>query len=89
MLLVIAVFGVVAAKTLIAQPEMVFPTFAIIPVSVILGWCIYKKNLILKNGLVDSGVGGYSKYLYRISDSLISSRRGGNGIFSLILVYIL
>ena len=48
MLLVIAVFGVVAAKTLIAQPEMVFPTFAIIPVSVILGWCIYKKNLNLQ-----------------------------------------
>ncbi len=48
MLLVIAVFGVVAAKTLIAQPEMVFPTFAIIPISVILGWCIYKKNYSLK-----------------------------------------
>ena len=48
MLLVIAVFGVVAAKTLIAQPEMVFTTFAIIPVSVILGWCIYKKNLNLQ-----------------------------------------
>ena len=48
MLLVIAVFGVVAAKTLIAQPEMVFPTFAIIPVSMILGWCIYKKNFNLK-----------------------------------------
>jgi carbon starvation protein len=48
MLLVIAVFGVVAAKTLIAQPEMVFPTFAIIPVSMILGWCIYKKNFSLK-----------------------------------------
>mgnify|MGYP002629952862 CR=1 FL=1 len=47
MLLVIAVFGVVAAKTLIAQPEMVFPTFAIIPVSILLGWCIYKKNLNL------------------------------------------
>ena len=48
MLLVIAVFGVVAAKTLIAQPEMVVPTFAIIPVSMILGWCIYKKNLNLQ-----------------------------------------
>ena len=48
MLLVIAVFGIVAAKTLIAQPEMVFPTFAIIPVSIILGWCIYKKNFSLK-----------------------------------------
>ncbi|MZH41183.1 MAG: carbon starvation protein A [Nitrospinae bacterium] len=53
MLLVIAVFGVVAAKTLIAQPEMVFPTFAIIPVSMILGWCIYKKNFSLK---IASGV---------------------------------
>ena len=48
MLLVIAVFGVVAAKTLIAQPEMVFPSFAIIPISMILGWCIYKKNFNLK-----------------------------------------
>ncbi len=48
MLLVIAVFGVVAAKTLTAQPEMVFPTFAIIPVSMLLGWCIYKKNFNLK-----------------------------------------
>jgi carbon starvation protein len=48
MLLVIAVFGVVAAKTLIAQPEMVFPTFAIIPVSMVLGWCLYKKNFSLK-----------------------------------------
>ncbi len=50
MLLVIAVFGVVAAKTLIAQPEMVFPTFAIIPISMLLGWAIYKKGLPL--GLV-------------------------------------
>ena len=48
MLLVIAVFGVVAAKTLIAQPEMVFPSFAMIPISMILGWCIYKKNFSLK-----------------------------------------
>lgn len=44
MLLVIAVFGVVAAKTLIAQPEMVFLTFAIIPISMLLGWAIYKKD---------------------------------------------
>jgi carbon starvation protein len=27
---------------------MVFPTFAIIPVSMLLGWCIYKKNFSLK-----------------------------------------
>ena len=27
---------------------MVFPTFAIIPVSMVLGWCIYKMNFSLK-----------------------------------------
>ncbi len=57
MLLVIAVFGVVAAKTLIAQPEMVFPTFAIIPISMVLGWCIYKKNFnLVTASLVAVGV---------------------------------
>ena len=45
MLLVIAVFGVVAAKTLIVQPEMVFPTFAIIPVAVVLGWVTYSRGM--------------------------------------------
>ena len=44
MLLVIAVFGVVAAKTLIAQPQTVFPTFAIIPISIVMGWAIYKRS---------------------------------------------
>lgn len=47
MLLVIAVFGVVAAKTLIAQPQMVVPTLAIIPVSMLLGWAIYRKGFNL------------------------------------------
>ncbi len=44
MLLVIAVFGVVAAKTLIAQPKMVVPTFGLIPIAMILGWFIYYRN---------------------------------------------
>ena len=47
MLLVIAVFGVVAAKTLIAQPQMVIPTLGIIPVSMLLGWAIYRKGFHL------------------------------------------
>ena len=47
MLLVIAVFGVVAAKTLIAQPQMVLPTFGIIPISIALGWFIYYRNVDL------------------------------------------
>jgi len=47
MLLVIAVFGVVAAQTLIAQPQMVIPTLAIIPVSMLLGWAIYRRGFPL------------------------------------------
>ena len=47
MLLVIAVFGVVAAQTLIAQPQMVIPTLAIIPVSLLLGWAIYRRGFPL------------------------------------------
>ena len=44
MLLVIAVFGVVAAKTLVAQPQTVFPTFAIIPISLFMGLAVYKRS---------------------------------------------
>ena len=47
MLLVIAVFGMVAAQTLIAQPQMVIPTLAIIPVSMLLGWAIYRRGFPL------------------------------------------
>ena len=58
MLLVIAVFGVVAAKTLIAQPQMVFPTFAIIPISMVLGWFIYSRsaNLAIASIIAVTGV---------------------------------
>ncbi len=64
MLLVVAVFGVVAAKTLVAQPEMVIPTLGIIPVSVILGWFIYKRgaNLVWAS-LIAVGVILFNIYL--------------------------
>jgi len=57
MLLVIAVFGVVAAKTLVAQPQTVFPTFSIIPISIILGWAIYKKSANLTLASIAGVVG--------------------------------
>ncbi len=63
MLLVIAVFGVVAAKTLIAQPQTVFPTFAIIPISIIMGWAIYKKSVNL-TAVTLVGVGGLLLSIY-------------------------
>jgi len=44
MILVVAVFGVVAAKTMVGQPKMVFPTFMLIPVAMIFGWAVYKKK---------------------------------------------
>jgi len=58
MLLVIAVFGVVAAKTLIAQPQMVFPTFAIIPISMALGWFLYSRsaNLAIASFIAVTGL---------------------------------
>ena len=47
--LVIAVFAVVASKTLVSQPEIVIPTFGLIFIAMIFGWLTYKKgmNIIL------------------------------------------
>ncbi|MBN1271742.1 MAG: carbon starvation protein A [Candidatus Aminicenantes bacterium] len=43
--LVIAVFAVVAAQTLVSQPEIVIPTFGLIFAAMIFGWLIYKKGV--------------------------------------------
>ncbi|MFQ5721832.1 MAG: carbon starvation protein A, partial [Candidatus Aminicenantales bacterium] len=43
--LVIAVFAVVASKTLVSQPEIVIPTFGLIFIAMIFGWLIYKKGV--------------------------------------------
>jgi len=43
--LVIAVFAVVASKTLISQPEVVIPTFGLILIAMLFGWLIYKKGM--------------------------------------------
>jgi len=43
--LVIAVFAVVASKTLVSQPEVVIPTFGLVFIAMIFGWLIYKKGV--------------------------------------------
>jgi carbon starvation protein len=43
--LVIAVFAVVASRTLVSQPEIVIPTFGLVFLAMIFGWLIYKKNI--------------------------------------------
>jgi carbon starvation protein len=47
LVLVVAVFGVVGAKTLVQTPEMVVPTFGIIPVAMGVGVCLYRWRLPL------------------------------------------
>ena len=47
LILVVTVFGVVGAKTLVSQPGMVIPTFALIPVAILFGWAVYIKNIPL------------------------------------------
>ena len=52
--LVIAVFAVVAAQTLVSQPEIVIPTFGLIFIAIIFGWLIYKKNINILAGTLIS-----------------------------------
>jgi len=42
--LVIAVFAIVASRTLVSQPEIVIPTFGLVFMAMIFGWLIYKKG---------------------------------------------
>ncbi len=43
--LVIAVFAVVASRTLVSQPEIVIPTFGLVFIAMIFGWLITKQNI--------------------------------------------
>ncbi|MDH3973529.1 MAG: carbon starvation protein A [Deltaproteobacteria bacterium] len=47
LVLVVTVFGMVGANTLVAQPGMVIPTFALVPVAIIFGWAVYVRNVPL------------------------------------------
>ena len=43
--LIIAVFAVVASRTLVSQPEIVIPTFGLVFIAMIFGWLITKQSL--------------------------------------------
>ncbi len=45
LVLVIAVFAAVTAKTLVSEPKIVIPTFGLIPVAILVGVLIYKFKL--------------------------------------------
>ncbi len=52
--LVIAVFGIVASRTLVSQPEIVIPTFGLIFIAMIFGWLIYKKGIKVVAGTLSA-----------------------------------
>ena len=58
--LVIAVFAVVASKTLVNQPEIVIPTFGLIIMAMLFGWLIYRKGM---NILIGTGAALILLYL--------------------------
>ncbi len=43
--LVVAVFAVVAAQTLVSQPEIVIPTFGLVLIAMVFGWLVYRKGV--------------------------------------------
>lgn len=45
LVLIIAVFAVVASRTILSTPQIVIPTFAIIPIAALFGWSTYRRNL--------------------------------------------
>jgi carbon starvation protein len=52
--LVIAVFAIVASRTLISQPEIVIPTFGLVFIAMIFGWLIYKKGINVVAGTLSA-----------------------------------
>jgi carbon starvation protein len=50
LILIIAVFAVVASRTLMSTPRIVIPTFAIIPIATLFGWANYKTRLPMAVG---------------------------------------
>ena len=44
LVLVITVFGVVASQSLLSKPEIVLPTFMIIPLAMFFGWMVYRRR---------------------------------------------
>jgi carbon starvation protein len=54
MVLVIAVFSSLAAKTLVAVPQVVWPNLLLCPIAVVVGWAVYRRGV----GLLWASLGG-------------------------------
>ncbi|MBD3349612.1 MAG: carbon starvation protein A [Candidatus Eisenbacteria bacterium] len=71
LILMIAVFVVVAAQTLMSTPAIVIPTFAIIPIAGLFGWATFRRKLPVALGTIGSlallGLSIYLGYLYPLS----------------------
>ncbi len=52
LVLVIAVFVAVATRSLMAKPEIVLPTFGLIPVAMFFGYLVYQKGMPLIPGTI-------------------------------------
>ncbi|MBD3170160.1 MAG: carbon starvation protein A [candidate division Zixibacteria bacterium] len=52
LLLVIAIFGIVTAKTFVSQPEIVIPTFGLIFVAMVFGTLVYKRGVNIVVGTI-------------------------------------
>ncbi|MGQ9732502.1 MAG: carbon starvation CstA family protein [Candidatus Zipacnadales bacterium] len=47
MVLVIAVFGILCAKTLVSTPTVVLPNAGLLPVAMVMGWLVYRRGVPL------------------------------------------
>lgn len=52
LVLIVSVFGVLAAKTMVASPQMVIPTFGLIFVALVFGQAVYKMKFSLLWGTI-------------------------------------
>ncbi len=54
LILVVAVFAFFCAKTFVANPKIVLPSLGLIPVAILVGWCLYK---IKTNQVIATSIG--------------------------------
>jgi carbon starvation protein len=81
LILIIAVFAVVASRTLLSTPQIVIPTFSIIPVAALFGWATYRRGMPIALGTLVSLLllagSIYVGYLFPLSLPF-----GGNAAFA-------
>ncbi len=71
MVLIIAVFGILCAKTLVSTPSVVLPNIGLLPVAMAMGWLVYRRNVPLWAasvvGILAMGILIWLGYLYPVS----------------------